>query len=76
MIYSDVNASTFSTFFQICCFVEDDSFSGAETKNPYHFSNFGLNSFTFKINGENHPTSPFKPDFENGKYTREVCYEF
>ena len=34
-------------------FVLDESFSGKPSKNPYVFEHFDLNSFVFKINGDN-----------------------
>ena len=50
--------------------VDHLAYSGNLKKNPFHFQNFGLRNFSFKINGENVPADSFRVDFDNGDYMR------
>ena len=54
-----------------CCMVDAANYTGSPTTNPFQFQNFGLNSWVFKVNGVNNPTSAFQPDFAADNYFRE-----
>ena len=44
---------------------------GSQSLNPFLFSPFGCNYLVFKVNGENSPNAPYKPNFSTGNYMRE-----
>ena len=50
--------------------VENESFNGSITKNPFHFQHFDLNKIALYRDGECIPARPFTPDFDNGHYCR------
>ena len=45
-------------------FVRHDSFNSDLTKNGYVFENLDINSFSFKLNNENHPSMEYRPNFK------------
>lgn len=51
--------------------VSDDAQKGGLALNPFNFKPFGVNSLSLTVNGVNHPTKEFKPDWDNGLYKRE-----
>lgn len=53
-------------------FVSSKSFDGQYTANPFHFQHFNINSFYITVNGVPIPSPPFKPDFANKLYAREL----
>ncbi|XP_053556178.1 uncharacterized protein F54H12.2-like [Bombina bombina] len=52
-------------------FVDNDAFSGAYDKNPLCFKHNYVNFAALYLDGEQIPTKPFQPDFENGNAIRE-----
>ncbi|KAM4689015.1 uncharacterized protein F54H12.2-like [Discoglossus pictus] len=52
-------------------FVDNDAFSGAYDKNPLCFKHNNVNFAALYLDGEQIPTKPFQPDFENGNAIRE-----
>ncbi|XP_053571774.1 uncharacterized protein F54H12.2-like [Bombina bombina] len=52
-------------------FVDNDAFSGAYDKNPLCFKHNHVNFAALYLDGEQIPTKPFQPDFENGNAVRE-----
>ena len=52
--------------------VKTDAYTGSYTENPFHFHHHHVSFMTLKINGKSYPSTPFEPDFSNGKYAREV----
>lgn len=55
----------------IIAMVDTDAFEGSVKKNPYHFKHYDVDSISLRVNGEMNPTEPYKPDFENGNFSRE-----
>ncbi|XP_054842584.1 uncharacterized protein F54H12.2-like [Eublepharis macularius] len=51
--------------------VDNDAFSGAFTKNPFHFQHYNINFVALYVDGEQVPSKPFQPDFEAGNNVRE-----
>jgi hypothetical protein len=51
--------------------VRATAYSGAYNLNPFHFRHFNLDSASLKVNGDNVPTEPYKPNFADGLYMRE-----
>lgn len=52
----------------IICMVEQDSFSGAYSKNPYDFKHFDLNHLALEIDGRLIPAKALSPNFESKQY--------
>ncbi|XP_075707212.1 uncharacterized protein F54H12.2-like [Rhinoderma darwinii] len=52
-------------------FVDNDAFSGAYDQNPLCFKHNHMNFAALYVDGEQIPTKPFQPDFENGNAVRE-----
>ncbi|XP_075421377.1 uncharacterized protein F54H12.2-like [Ascaphus truei] len=52
-------------------FVDNDAFSGAYDKNPLCFKHNHVNFAALYLDGEQIPTKPFQPDFENANSIRE-----
>ena len=52
-------------------FVETDAYHGSLQKNPWNFKHFNLESAIIRVNGENCPADPIRPDFENDLFMRE-----
>ena len=47
----------------ILCFVRHDSYNADITKNGYIFENLNITNLVFKVNGENIPSTEYRPDF-------------
>ena len=45
---------------------------GATNLNPFYFDHFNINFVNVKVNGVSIPTTPFKPNFGRGQYSREI----
>ncbi|XP_075439047.1 uncharacterized protein F54H12.2-like [Ascaphus truei] len=52
-------------------FVDNDAFSGAYDKKPLCFKHNHVNFAALYLDGEQIPTKPFQPDFENANSIRE-----
>lgn len=52
-------------------FVDNDAFSGNYAKNPFNFKHYNINFVALYVDGEQTPTKPLQPDFENGNCVRE-----
>ncbi|XP_062980760.1 uncharacterized protein F54H12.2-like [Elgaria multicarinata webbii] len=51
--------------------VDNDSYSGDYHKNPFNFQHFNTNFAALYLDGEQIPTKPFQPCFEDGNCVRE-----
>ncbi|XP_062616114.1 uncharacterized protein F54H12.2-like [Saccostrea cucullata] len=51
-------------------FMENAAFNGDQTKNPFHFQNFGIKKLDVSINGETISTRCFEPNFNDNLYLR------
>lgn len=51
--------------------VDNDAFSGAYNKNPFNFKHYDINFAALYLDGEQNPTKPFQPNFEDGNCVRE-----
>jgi hypothetical protein len=47
------------------------NYNGTYKTNPYNFQHFDLNYLCLRVNGEQVPTDPYTPDFENLLFMRE-----
>jgi len=54
----------------IACMVDAKGYDGQVNRNPFHFQNFGLKSFSPKINGIGIPLQPLEFDWSSGDYVR------
>ena len=52
-------------------FVDNTSFNGSYTENPFFFQNYKINHLALYRAGESIPFRPFKPDFTNKLVMRE-----
>jgi hypothetical protein len=52
-------------------FVSSKGYNGAVNKNPFLFSSFNLSYLQLLVNSEPFYSTPLKPDFTTGKFTRE-----
>lgn len=50
-------------------FVNNASFNGKLTCNPFNFDNFNINSFSLYIDGQQIPSKTLQPSFNNDMYT-------
>lgn len=50
-------------------FVNNVAFNGSLTKNPFDFNNFGLNTFSLYIDGQQIPSKALQPTFDNNNFT-------
>ena len=48
-----------------------ESYSGSTKFNPFYFHHFDLNYLCLRINGQNYPSQPFKPNWDTGNFMRE-----
>ena len=48
-----------------------ESLSGSTKYNPFYFHHFDINYLCLRINGQNYPSQPFKPNWESGDFMRE-----
>ena len=78
VLSSGISNQTFSNIFRgklprqiIFGLLENDSYNGAITHNPFLFKPFNLKYVALKKNGVMVPSSPFQPDFEKSKCVRE-----
>ena len=55
-------------------FVKHKAYNADPTLNPYIFENLGIKSLAFKVNGQSHPSTEYRPDFANNKSTREYIH--
>ena len=53
--------------------VENASFTGMFSKNPFNFQHFDLNFLCLNVDGKQVPTRPLQPDYENKAFID--CYE-
>ncbi len=51
--------------------VDQQSYSGQISKNPYFFQNFSISEIALSHNNYLIPASPYRPDWDVGKYFRE-----
>lgn len=56
--------------------VEDQSFIGDVSKNPFNFKNFDVCEFYLLVNGKSFPTQPVKLDFASMDYHHVYVNEF
>nr|XP_006630736.1 PREDICTED: uncharacterized protein F54H12.2-like [Lepisosteus oculatus] len=52
-------------------FVDNAAFSGSFTQNPFNFKHYNVNFLALYADGEQIPTKPLQPDFQNGHCIRE-----
>ncbi|XP_069035265.1 uncharacterized protein F54H12.2-like [Lepisosteus oculatus] len=52
-------------------FVDNAAFSGSFTQNPFNFKHYNVNFLALYADGEQIPTKPLQPDFQNGHCVRE-----
>ena len=52
-------------------FLHTQSLSGSGHYKPFYFHHFDVNYMSLRINGQNYPSQPLKPNFETGEYMRE-----
>ncbi|KYO39820.1 hypothetical protein Y1Q_0006698 [Alligator mississippiensis] len=52
-------------------FMDNDAFSRNYAKNPFNFKHYNINFVALYIDGDQTPTKPLQPDFENGNCMRE-----
>ncbi|CAK1593954.1 unnamed protein product [Parnassius mnemosyne] len=50
-------------------FVNNSAFNGSLTKNPFNFENYGINSFSLYIDGQQIPSKALQPSFNNSIFT-------
>ncbi|CAG4987186.1 unnamed protein product [Colias eurytheme] len=50
-------------------FVNNSAFNGSLTKNPFNFENYGINSFSLYIDGQQIPSKALQPSFNNNIFT-------
>ena len=53
-------------------FVDSDAFNGKIDKNPFNFKHNDLSYISLFIDGQQCPTTPLTPNFQNHQYVR--CY--
>ena len=53
--------------------VENQSFVGQSSKNPYNFRHFDTDYVALFLDGAQIPSKPLQPDFENRSYVRSYC---
>ncbi|XP_005101436.1 uncharacterized protein F54H12.2-like [Aplysia californica] len=54
----------------LVCFVDSDAFNGNFTKNPFHFKHHNVCYVSLFLDGQQIPSSPLTPDFENNQFVR------
>ncbi|KAL2104347.1 hypothetical protein ACEWY4_001215 [Coilia grayii] len=52
-------------------FVDNDAFTGAYDKNPFAFKHFDVEFLALYVDGEQHPSKPFQPQYNNSMAVRE-----
>ena len=57
-------------------FVLSKAFNGDYAKDPFEFHHFHINSLTLFSDGQQIPSKPLKPDFENNVYARSYMTLF
>ncbi|XP_060100324.1 uncharacterized protein F54H12.2-like [Heteronotia binoei] len=55
----------------VMALVENDTFRGSFTKNPFHFKDYNINIAALYVDGEQIPPKPFQPDIAAGNNVRE-----
>ena len=55
-------------------FVKHSAYNADPKLNPYIFENLDIKSLAFKVNGQSHPSTEYRPDFEKNKCTREYMH--
>lgn len=53
--------------------LDNDSFHGSYSKNPFNFQHFDLSFLCLNVEGKQIPGRPLQPDYENGYYLN--CYQ-
>ena len=56
----------------LVCFVDSDAFNGSYGKSPFNFKYNNLSYISLFIDGQQSPTTPLTPNFEEHQYVR--CY--
>ena len=51
----------------VFCMVLNEAYSGARSKNPFHFDHFNLQRFNLCVNGIQVPSQPLEFDYSNNK---------
>lgn len=49
--------------------MNNSAFNGSLTKNPFNFENYGINSFSLYIDGQQIPSKALQPSFNNNIFT-------
>lgn len=57
-------------------FVSHEAFNGSYATNPFNFQHFNLSHLCFHMDGQQFPSRPFTPDFEEGLFMREYLSVF
>ena len=55
----------------IIAMVKAASFNGTYASNPYLFEHFNMSSGAIRVNGEQVPSEPYRPNWTNTMFTRE-----
>lgn len=53
--------------------VDNDAYNGSYVKNPFNFKHYHLNYATLYVGGQQIPSVPLQPNFDQNKYIQ--CYE-
>jgi hypothetical protein len=53
--------------------VDNDAFNGHPQKNPFNFKHYDANYVALYADGEQIPSKPLQPDFDNGTYVRSYA---
>merc|ERR1712237_105307 len=56
--------------------VENTAFSGDSSKNPFNFEHFSTDFLALYLDGNQIPSKPLQPDFDNNLYTRSYVSLF
>ena len=51
--------------------VDNDSFTGSYTKNPFNFKHYNLEFMAMYVDGQQFPSKPFQPNYTTGSAVRE-----
>ena len=51
-------------------FVNAAAFEGQQATSPFSFKHFDVNAFSFRINGVQHPSTSYEPNYTTGDYTK------
>jgi len=57
-------------------FVSNSAYLGNYKQDPFYFNHFNISMLAVYVNGEQYPSKPFTPDFNNQIYEREMISIF